>query len=73
MIFHCLDVISFSTFVVSVVRLENCMAKNAALSPHPAFGHLLPGGEGLRFFSFSLWEKVPVRADEGEQLPHAKN
>jgi hypothetical protein len=34
------------------------------ISPHPAFGHLLPEGEGMSF-SFSLREKVPFRADEG--------
>jgi hypothetical protein len=29
-------------------------------SPHPPYGHLLPGGEGIIFYSFSAREKVPV-------------
>jgi tetratricopeptide (TPR) repeat protein len=33
---------------------------NAVSSPHPAFGHPLPTGEGEKH-SFSLWEKVRMR------------
>jgi hypothetical protein len=30
-------------------------------TPHPAFGHPLPEGEGIMKISLSLWERVGVR------------
>jgi len=59
--------------VVALVRGHNAQPRQSChhwaatqgrtyeLTPHPAFGHPLPNGEGIVLYAFSIREKVPQR------------